>query len=268
VVLLLSISMSGCGAEKGAATAPSSGQEKPSAAPAAQPLRIAAASDLQLALPRLAKAFQDATGIEVSSSFLASGQLAAQIEQGAPFDVFMAANQTFVRDLASGGFITADSVQPYANGSLVLAVFRELGPDVGGLSDLANPAVKKIALAQPETAPYGKAGKQALERAGLWETLKPKIVFAESVRQALLYAQKGDAEVALVGRALAGVPEVVTVDVDRTLYDPIVQALGIVAASKRPADGRRFAAFVLSDRGQAILKEFGFSPPALNGPKQ
>ena len=79
---------------------------------------------------------------------------------------------------------------------------------VRSLADLTRPEVKKIALANPETAPYGKAGKQALERAGLWDRLQPKIVLAESVRQALLYAQKGDAEAALVGRAIANVPEI------------------------------------------------------------
>jgi molybdate transport system substrate-binding protein len=225
-------------------------------------LRIAAASDLQAALPRLGDGFQARSGIVIAPTFLSSGVLAQQIKQGAPYDVFLAANESFVRDLAGGGFIRPESVHAYARGSLVLAVYGEMGGQIRSLGDLTRPEVKKIALANPETAPYGRAGKQALERAGLWEKLQPKIVVAESVRQALLYAQKGDAEAALVGRAIAGVPEVRTVEIDPRLYDPIVQAMGIVADSPRRADAEAFVEFVLSDEGQAILKEFGFQSAA------
>jgi molybdate transport system substrate-binding protein len=228
----------------------------------AMPLRIAAASDLQFALPELIARFQARTGIAAAPVFLSSGQLTQQIRQGAPFDVFLAANEAFVRDLAGEALIRPESVHPYARGSLVLAVYHELGDQVGSLADLAKPEVKKIALANPATAPYGKAGKQALERAGLWTKLESKIVLAESVRQALLYAQTGDAEAALVGRAIASVPEIRPVEVDPALYDPIVQALGIVAATRRLADAEAFARFVLGEEGQAILKDFGFKPAA------
>ncbi|MFI5459939.1 MAG: molybdate ABC transporter substrate-binding protein [Isosphaerales bacterium] len=224
-----------------------------------RPLRIAAASDLQSALPKLADRFQAKTGIATTLSYGASGQLAEQIKGGAPFDVFLAANESFVRDLAGLGLIKPGSVHPYARGSLVLAVYHELGEKVHSLDDLTNPEVKKIALANPATAPYGKAGKQALERRGLWVALEPKIVMAESVRQALMYAQEGNAEAALVGRAIANVPEIRSVEVDPQLYDPIIQALGVVTASARSADAEQFARFVLGEEGQGILKEFGFT---------
>jgi molybdate transport system substrate-binding protein len=224
------------------------------------PLRVAAASDLQAALPRLADRFQVRTGIGITPTFLSSGVLAQQIKQGAPYDLFLSANEAFVRNLADGGLIRAESVHPYARGSLVLAVYGEMDGRVGSVNDLIKPEVKKIALANPETAPYGRAGKQALKRAGLWEQLRPKVVIAESVRQALLYAQKGDAEAALVGRAISDVAGVRTVAIDTKLYDPIVQALGIVADSPRRADAEAFATFVLGDEGQAILKGVGFQP--------
>jgi molybdate transport system substrate-binding protein len=227
--------------------------------PKTAPLRIAAASDLQLALPKLTERFQASTGIAVSITFGASGQLVEQIKQGAPFDVFLSANETFIRDLASGGFIKPGSMHRYARGSLVLVVNRQLGDEVQTLDDLTRPAVKKIALANPATAPYGKAGKQALQNAVLWDRLQPKIVIAESVRQALLYAQKGDAEAALVGRAIANVPEVRPVEVDAQLYEPIIQALGVVAATERAADAERFVRFVIEPEGQRTLKEFGFT---------
>jgi molybdate transport system substrate-binding protein len=229
------------------------------------PLRIAAASDLQAALPKLAERFETRSGIAIAPTFLSSGVLAHQIQQGAPYDVFLAANEAFVRDLADGGFVRPESVRAYARGSLVLAVYGELGGRVGSLGDLTRPEVKKIALASPETAPYGKAGKQAIERAGLWDKLRPKIVIAESVRQALLYAQKGDAEAALVGRAIADVPEIRTIAVDAGLYDPIVQAMGIVTDSSRRADAEAFVTFMMADEGQAILKDFGFKPASVDG---
>jgi molybdate transport system substrate-binding protein len=234
--------------------------EQPSGADPLPPLRIAAASDLQAALPRLGVRFHEKTGVVIRPTFLSSGVLTRQIRQGAPYDVFLSANEAFVRDLARDGSIRPESVHPYARGSLVLAVYRELGDDVRSLADLEKPEVKKIALANPETAPYGRAGKQALERAGLWEKLPSKIVIAESVRQALMYAQKGDAEAALIGRAIAGVPEVRVVDIDPGLYDPIVQALGVVVDSTRRNEAEAFARFVLDPEGQAILKEFGFQP--------
>jgi molybdate transport system substrate-binding protein len=226
-----------------------------------QPLRVAAASDLQSALPSLIDRFQSRTGIETTPVFGASGRLSEQIRQGAPFDLFLAANEKFVRDLASERLIKPDSVRTYARGTLVLAVYHDLAGSVRTLADLTRPEVKKIALAQPETAPYGMAGKQVLERAKLWEVLKPKIVTSDSVRQALLYVQRGDVEAAFVGKALAGVPEIRSVEVDQALYDPIIQSLGIVSATRRPDDAARFARFVVDDEGQAILKEFGFAPP-------
>jgi molybdate transport system substrate-binding protein len=224
-------------------------------------LRVAAASDLQAALPKLAERFRARNGIAITPTFQSSGVLTQQIKQGAPFDVFLAANEAFVSDLAGGGFIRPESAHAYARGSLVLAVYSGLDGRIKSLADLTRPEVKKIALANPETAPYGRAGKQALERSGLWEKVQPKIVIAESVRQALLYAQKGDAEAALVGRAIADVPEVRTVEVDDGLYDPIVQALGIIADSPHRAEAEAFATFVLGGEGQAILKDFGFRPP-------
>lgn len=241
---------SGCGT----APLPSPGRE-----PAATPLRVAAASDLQSVLPVLSRQFTDQTGIQMTPIFGSSGQLAEQIKAGAPFDVFLAANRSFVEDLAAAGLIRPDSVRPYARGSLVLAVHREAGAAIASLADLTRPEVKKIALANPAFAPYGKAGKQALERAGLWPQLEAKIVPSDSVRQALVFVTEGNAEAGLVGRALADVPEIRVVAVDPALYDPIVQGLGIVARTAKPREAESFARFLLSNEGQAILARFGFS---------
>lgn len=229
--------------------------------PSREPLRIAAASDLQTVLPILAKRFTERTKVELTLTFGSSGMLAEQIKAGAPFDVYLAANQSFVQKLAAGGFIQPDSIHPYAQGSLVLAIHRESGGAIESLADLEKPVIKKIALANPETAPYGAAGKQALERSGLWSKLEPKIVPAESVRQALQFVQSGNAEAGLVGRALANLPEIRVVEVEPDLYDPIIQALGIVARSERTKDAGTFTEFVLGNEGQAILRDAGFASP-------
>lgn len=224
-----------------------------------EPLRIAAASDLQTVLPVLARQFRESTGHEVTLTFGASGMLAEQIKGGAPFDLFLAANQQFVNDLAAKGLIRSDSVRPYARGTLVLAVHRESGQPVESLADLARAEVKKIALANPETAPYGRAGKQALERSGLWSKVEPKIVQGESVSQALKFVATGNAEAGLVGHAIASVTGVRIVAIDTSLYDPIVQALGVVSESKQPEVAGKFAEFVTSEPGQTVLKVAGFA---------
>jgi molybdate transport system substrate-binding protein len=222
-------------------------------------LRVAAASDLQAALPVLAERFRDAHGIEVVPVFGASGMLAQQIEQGGPFDVFLSANKTFVDNLVAKGAVNADSMTPYAEGHLVLVVNRQADSGVTGLSDLTKPDVKHIAIANPETAPYGFAAKQVLEKSGL-EAVAPKLVQAESIRQALQFVQTGNAEVGLVARSVANVPQVRQVELDRTLYDPIVQYMGIVTRTGNPAGARKLADFFLSDKGQEILVSFGFAP--------
>ncbi len=256
----------GCGGSKIPVPADRPANQGGTSSASIQPLRVAAASDLQAVLPRLRDQFQASTGLATELSFGASGRLAEQIKSGAPFDLFLAANQAFVRDLADQGFINAESVHAYARGKLVLAVYHELAEKVHSIADLTRPELKKIALANPATAPYGKAGKQVLERAGLWHQLESRIVLADSVGQALLYAQKGDAEAALVGRAITKVPEVRVVDVDPQLYDPIIQALGVVSASARHADADRFARFVLGQDGQMILRDAGFAPAEAMSP--
>lgn len=236
-----------------------------SAEPEAEPLRVAAASDLQNALPILAARFRQDTGIVIEPTFGSSGQLAQQIEQGAPFDVFLAANRAYVEGLAEKGVIEPDSVRAYARGSLVLAVHQDVGAWLTALNDLRKPAVRKVAIANPEFAPYGRAAKQALEAAGLWEELQPKLAQAESVRQALQFVETGNAEVGLVSRANAGSEALRIIPIDPALYEPLEQALGVVKGSKRREDAEKFVDFVLGEVGQGMLSDLGFRHPAQEG---
>jgi molybdate transport system substrate-binding protein len=238
----------------------------PSASTPAKPaapdvLRIAAASDLQVVLPELIRRFRADHPIDVSEVYGASGQLTQQIEQGAPYDLFLSANQAYVRKLATEGLVEADSVRPYAHGVLVLVVNRAAGVPVEGLADLARPEVKKIAIANPAVAPYGAAAREALERAELAEAVGPRIVQAETVRQAMQFVQTGNAEAGLVAHSVAQVPEVRVLKVDSRLYSPVIQALGVITRSPRKAAAEEFARFLLGAEGQKIFESFGFKPP-------
>jgi molybdate transport system substrate-binding protein len=269
VLVLIPLFLAGCGGTrpvdegKAAPRVPAIAPAPLRVAAAIDPvtLRVAAASDLQNVLPILAEQFTRTSKVEVTLIFGASGQLTEQIKNGAPFDVFLAANQAFVKNLAAEGFVRPDSVRPYARGTLVLAVHPGSAELVAGLADLAKPEVKKVAIANPATAPYGAAAKQALERSGLWASVEPKLVQAESVRQALQFVETGNAEAGFASHANARTAKVRVVEIDPQHYDPIVQALGVITRSKRAEDAEAFARFVLGDEGRKGLSEFGFKPP-------
>ena len=224
-------------------------------------LRVAAASDLQQALPLLVSAFRVQRDVEIDATFGASGQLAEQIRQGAPFDVFLSADGKFVRRLADEGIIRGETVRPYALGSLVLATDAKSELKPKGLADLTGPEIKFIAIANPETAPYGKAAKQAIERAGLADALKPRLVTAGSVRQALQMVQSGNAEVGIVSRSIADVPGIRSVQLPLDASDPIIQYLGVVTRSSRPEDAEAFVKFLLEGDGRGMMRDLGFAEP-------
>ncbi len=247
--------LAGCGGAGG----PSATAEIPT-------LRIAAASDLQTVMPKLISAFEATRKVKVEATFGASGQFAQQIRQGAPFDVYLAANRKFVVDLLGDGFIKPDSLADYAVGSLALAVHPDSADKIKTLDDLADPSIKKIALANPELAPYGMAGKQVLENAKLWDKVKPKIVQSETVRQALQFVETGNAEAGLVGKAIVDPKKVRVVNVDPALHDAILQGMGVVSASKHPEEAAAFSKFLLGPDGQKILEDAGFALPPTPSP--
>lgn len=228
-------------------------------------VRVAAASDLQSILPELVDAYRTETGAEVVMTFGASGQLAEQIKAGAPFDLFLAANTKYVGDLAGIGLVLPDSVASYAVGALVLAV-HENAPDLKALKELTRDDVKKVAIANPDFAPYGAAAKQALRNAGLWDVLQPKIVLAETVRQTLQYVQSGNAEAGLVSKATARVPGLKLIEIDPELYDPIVQNLGIVQGTENLENAERFRTFLLGEKARGVFASHGFGPPVKGRP--
>ncbi|MDB4985131.1 MAG: Molybdenum transporter, periplasmic molybdenum-binding protein ModA [Myxococcaceae bacterium] len=233
-----------------------SGSSKP-----ALPVRIAAASDLTAAFAELGTLFEQQSKQHVEFSFGASGLLTKQLEQGAPFDMFASANHQFIDKLTALGVCDAKSKAPYARGHLV-AWSAQGAPPLHQLRELVEPRFRRIALANPETAPYGKAAKQALENAGLWTVLQPRVVYAENIRQTLQFAQSGNAEVALVALSLAlGEKSGSYFEVDPALHEPIEQALAVCTNGKNVDGGRAFALFVNSEQGRAVMRRFGLLLP-------
>jgi len=187
--------------------------------------------------------------------------LAKQIENGAPIDLFAAANVDYVSQLEQKGLIIPDTKKIYARGRLVIWTPRNSAIRIEKLADLSSPEVKRIAIANPEHAPYGIAAKQALEHAGLWEAVKTKLVFGENIRQTMQYAQTGNVEVAIVSLSLTAENDGQWVLVPEELHNPLDQAFAVIKGAKNEAAARAFAAFAVGAQGQAIMKRYGFTLP-------
>lgn len=224
-------------------------------------LTVAAAADLQFAFAEIGELYEQETGNKVIFSFGSTGQLAQQIENGAPFDLFAAANVSYVDDLAKKNIVVPDTVALYARGRIALVVNRDSGISALTLEDLRSDAITHIAIANPEHAPYGLAAKEALISAGVWEAIEEKIVFGENVRQTLQFVQTGDAQAGIVALSVANVPEVSWTLIDDSLHNPLDQALAVVAGSSHQEEANEFAEFINSEKGRTIMQKYGFILP-------
>jgi len=221
-------------------------------------LVVSAASDLQLAFQEIGALYQTRTGTRVVFNFGSSGQLAQQIAQGAPVDLFAAANVAYVDDLEQKGFVVPGTKAVYGRGRLTLWTRADSPVQVATLTDLLSPQVRRVAIANPEHAPYGMAARHALQRAGVWEQVQPKLVLAENIRQALQYGETGDVEVAIVALSLSIGSSGRWVIVPQELYPPLDQALAVVRGTRHEAAARALAAFVVGAEGRAVLAKYGF----------
>lgn len=251
-VLLILLLLPGCGPAPAA----------DSIATSVPRLTVAAASDLIPAFTEIGALFTQETGIEVDFSFGSTGQLAHQIQQGAPIDLFAAANQSFIDQLEQAGRIIPDTRAIYAVGRLTLWTLADSPLNLTGLADLTDPTITHIAIANPEHAPYGVAAREALQRAGLWEELQPKLVFGENVAQTLQFASSGNADVAIVALSLSVQGEGGRwLLLPEELHNPLIQALAVIEGTAHEAEARRFAAFVNGEIGHLIMRRYGFVLP-------
>jgi molybdate transport system substrate-binding protein len=220
-------------------------------------LRGAAAADLEPAFTEVAEQFFRHTGRHVVWSFASSGQLAQQLEHGAPFDLYASANGALVERLGQRGRLVAQSRRDFARGRLALWARPGVVPPTG-LTDLVRPGLGRIALANPEHAPYGQAAVAALRAAGIYEAVRPRLVFAENVRQALQFAQTGNTDIAITALTLAQRQGAYTV-VPATAHPPLIQALGVIRGGDE-VGATQLADFLCGAAGQAILRRHGFEP--------
>jgi molybdate transport system substrate-binding protein len=224
-------------------------------------VKIAAAADLAKAFEEIGREYTKRTGVKPVFTFGSSGLLAKQLAEGAPFDVYAAANISFVDEAVASGACDGATRRPYARGRIVAWSSSQ---KIGALADLAEPRFVKVAIAHPEHAPYGKAAKEALEASGVWAQVQPKLVLAENIRQTLQWAQDGSADAAIVSLSLAPVDEGGrSLLVDEALHAPLIQALAVCKNGGAAAAGQRFADFVMSPEGTAIMKRYGFALPDL-----
>ncbi|MBN9656792.1 MAG: molybdate ABC transporter substrate-binding protein [Acidobacteria bacterium] len=219
---------------------------------AAQNLTIAAAADLT----PLESALSAHSTARVTWSFGSSGLLARQIRAGAPFDLYLSANEAFVHDLAKSDLLVPGSVRTYATGRIGL--WSHSG-HIRTLKDLTLPEVRHIALPNPQHAPYGVAAREVLQKAGLWQTLQSRIVLSENVRQAYEFGRTGNADAVLTSWTLLhDQGGILLSDKDHT---PIRQSGGVVKGAKNARAAQAFLNFLSSPEGRQILAKFGLQPP-------
>lgn len=229
-------------------------------------ITVAAASDLRTAFEEIGERFTTESGIRVTFSFGASGQLRQQIVNGAPFDVFASANLEFVDDVITAGRGDPTTRAEYARGRLALWVPH--GAHLPAtVEDLADPAYRRVAIANPAHAPYGLAAEQALRSAGVRDRLADRLVLGENVSDALRVARSGNADVAIVALSLVeGDPVDRYRPVPEDLHEPLRQALVVTAGGARARAARAFADYVTSPVGARVLADHGLAPPAAAAP--
>lgn len=230
-----------------------------------QTLTVAVAANVKYAFNDLAAEFRKESGIDVRAVLGSSGQLAAQIMNGAPFDVLLSADMEYPEALYKEKLaVTAPRV--YANGVLVLWTRKPI--DLGkGLAVLADPAVQKIAIANPKLAPYGREAIHALEHAGLRAAVEPKLVYGESIAQTSQYIDTGSADVGFTAKSVVLAPEVAGrgkwVEVPGDSYQPIAQGVVVLKHGDvtDPQNARKFVAFLFSPAARAIFVRYGYLLP-------
>jgi molybdate transport system substrate-binding protein len=235
----------------------------PNQGAAAQPQReliVAAAADLVLAFREIMPHFEQQHQAKVTLTFGSTGQLAQQIQHGAPVDVFFSASMAFVEDLRAKGAVLTDSMEPYAQGRIVLATHRSRQA-LASVKDLTREDVRRIAIANPTHAPYGMAAREALVSTGVWDQVQPKLVYGENIRQALQFLETQNVDAAIISLSLADGPDIRFTLIDPSLHRPIVQAAAVTSRSRHSDLARAFIRFVNGPQGRPIMKRFGFLLP-------
>jgi molybdate transport system substrate-binding protein len=266
-ILVICAAVVGCKREESAtvpATAPVTSQPE-----GQTEIRIAAAADLRFALDDLAKTFQSRNpSFRLATTYGSSGNFFSQLSNKAPFDVFLSADSSYPQKLVDQGLASPATLFHYAFGRIVVWVPNESKLDLPslGLRAVLDASVKKIAIANPEHAPYGRAAVAAMKSAKVYDTAKDRLVLGENISQAAQFVESGSADIGIIAQSLAIAPQMAAKgrswEVPADAYPPLDQA-GVIlnwAQDAKAADA--FRQFVLSPEARATLSKFGFSPPA------
>ena len=244
------------------------GAASPAVAQSATPrsLTVAAASDLQAALPEVVDRFEREAQARVTVSFGSSGNFLAQIQNGAPYDVYLSADVDYPRRLVASGHADGSSLYQYATGRIVLWTRRNSGIDVTrGLRGLVDPRVKRIAIANPKFAPYGRAAEAALRHDKVYDAVSGKLVLGDNISQTAQLVDSGNADVGIIAHSLALGPALrasgLYAEIPATAHPPIDQAAVIISASKNTALARDFLAYLKRPDVVEHLQRFGFALP-------
>lgn len=227
----------------------------------ASPLMVFAASDLGPAFAQIVPQFERKTRSDVTLVLGSTGMLAQQIRNGAPADVFFAANESFIADLAAENLTLRHTHTLYARGRIAAVTLKSGGIRINDLKDLADPRIKRIAIANPQHAPYGLAARQAMEAVGLWQTLEPRLVFGENVQQAVQFVRSGSADAGIVARSVADTSDLHWTLADARLHAPLNQMAVVLARTRQPAASMSFIEFVNGTQGRSVMRQFGFLLP-------
>ena len=227
-------------------------------------ITVAAASDLNYALKDLTAGFENKTGDKVTLSFGSSGNLYSQIQGGAPYDVFFSADMEYPQKLAAAGLVDGSSLRMYAVGQLVLWVpnSSSLDPQKLKMDLLVQPSVQRVAIANPQHAPYGKAAMAALDHFGFKDKVAGKLVFGENVGQAAQFVQSGNAQAGLIPLSLAVSPPMKDAGrywkLPTDSYPELRQGVAVLSSSRHKRVAQRFIDYIISSEGAAVLQQYGF----------
>lgn len=227
---------------------------------------MAAASDLTAVLPPIAQQFEHENHCKVAITFGSSGNFFQQLQNGAPFEIFLSADRQYPEELQKAGLTAPGSLVDYATGRLVLWVRTDSSLDISkGLKVLGAASVKKIAIANPRHAPYGKAAEAALKSEGIYNRVSSKLVLGENASQAATFAQTGNAEAGILPLSIALNPAMKAAgryaEVPSAEYPPIRQAAVAMKNSQNPEITMRFIRFLSSDSSRRLFQQFGFTTP-------
>lgn len=229
-------------------------------------IRVAAAADLKFAMEELSAQFESRTGTKVAVTSGSSGNFFAQIQSGAPFDLFFSADMEYPMKLQAAGFAEAGTLYEYALGRI--AIWMPAGKMVDaskqGWSVLLDSHIQKIAIANPDLAPYGRAAVSSLQKAGIYEQVKHKLVYGENISQAAQFVQSGNAQAGIIALSLAlsqGMKEGRIWEIPAEMHPPINQGVVVLKTAKNKNMARAFLDFVKNESGRKILRKHGFSVP-------